>query len=397
MMYSILDTDAYKLSMSYAYFTLYPLAEGTFKFNDRNKEDWRNRPEFMDIMKTEIEMLEDLMLFEDEKEWCIKNIPYIPRTYWEWLTTFRFEPDRIKYWLDENGVFQCEVTDSLYKVTLYEIVMLSIYSQVRNELLYGDENGDCDHKKVIDVLKAKIDYANENDVPFADFGTRRRFNPQVQNTCIETIKEYSNTCKATSNVYLAMKYGLIPTGTMAHEWIMFHAACFGYKRANYLSLEDWINVFRGDLGTALIDTYTTDSFLRTLTKQQALLLQGFRQDSGDEFEVGEKIIARLKELGIDPKTKVIVFSNALDIQKAKKIKDYFEGKCKVAFGIGTNITSDPGIEGFKPANIVMKLSKCRLSPKDPWEDAIKISDDFGKHMGNEKEFEVAKYELKLKV
>jgi nicotinate phosphoribosyltransferase len=393
MMYSILDTDAYKLSMSYAYFTLYPLAEGTFKFNDRNKEDWRNHPEFLKRMKNGIDELYQYHLKSKERDWCIKHIQYIPQTYWEWLETFRFDPSKVNYWIDENGVFQCEVTDVMYKVTLYEIVILSLYSEIRNEILYGSE----DETKVAKILMDKINYANANNVPFADFGTRRRFSPFTQELCIQTIKKHSNTCKATSNVYLAMKYDLIPTGTMAHEWIMFHASCFGYKRANYLALEDWIQVFKGDLGTALIDTYTTDSFLRTLTKQQALLLQGFRQDSGDEFEVGEKIIARLKEFGIDPRTKVIVFSNALDINKAKRIKDYFGGKCKVAFGIGTNITCDLGIEDFKAPNIVMKLSRCRLSPKDPWEDSIKISDDFGKHMGNEKEFEIAKYELKLTI
>lgn len=107
------------------------------------------------------------------------------------------------------------------------------------------------------------------------------------------------------------------------------------------------------------------------------------------------IIARLKEFGIDPKSKVIVFSNALDFDKAKDIYEYFNGRCKVAFGIGTNLTCDTGIEGYKPANIVMKLSQCRLSSKDPWEKCIKISDDLGKHMGDDFEFEIAKHELHL--
>jgi nicotinate phosphoribosyltransferase len=192
-----------------------------------------------------------------------------------------------------------------------------------------------------------------------------------------------------------MKYDLIPTGTMAHEWIMFHAGCFGYKRANYLAMEDWIKVYQGDLGTALIDTYTTNSFLRTLTRQQALLLQGLRQDSGDEIEVGEKIIARYKEFRIDPTTKLIVFSNALDFEKALRVMNYFKGKIKTGFGIGTFITCDPGIVDFVHPNVVMKLSRCRMSPKDPWEDVIKVSGDFGKQMGLKKEFEIAIYQLNL--
>ncbi len=209
------------------------------------------------------------------------------------------------------------------------------------------------------------------------------------------IKEKSLTCTGTSNVYFAMKYNLKPQGTVAHEFIMFHSAVFGYKRANYLSLEAWKNVYRGDLGTALIDTFTTPSFLRTLTKQQALLLTGYRQDSGDEYAVGNAIIKRLKEFGIDPKSKLLVFSNALDFDKANEIYEYFNGRIKVGFGIGTNITCDPMIDGFKPTNVVMKLVLCRLSDKDPWEKCIKISDDIGKYMGDEKEFEIAIYELHL--
>ena len=129
-----------------------------------------------------------------------------------------------------------------------------------------------------------------------------------------------------------------------------------------------------------------------MTKKQAYLLSGFRQDSGDEREVGNKIIKRLKELGIDPNTKTIVFSNALDMEKANDIREYFKGRCKVAFGIGTNLTCDTDME-WKPANIVMKLSQCRISNKDPWENCIKISDDLGKHMGDNAEFQIASHEL----
>ena len=396
-MISILDTDLYKFSQSFAYFTLYPLAEGTFKFNDRNKECWSKKdgPDFMVLIKHELSQLQYVRLTEIEKRWCIEHIPYIPETYWEWLMSFRFEPEKINCWLDEDGVFQCEVTDKMYKVTFYEIAILAIYSEIRNTILDTTENHGYSESEAIRILRQKLNYANENNVPFAEFGTRRRYNGSLHDEICHTIKNESKTCNSTSNVYYAMKWNLIPTGTMAHEWIMFHAGCFGYKRANYLAMEDWIKVYQGNLGTALIDTYTTDSFLRTLTRQQALLLQGFRQDSGDEFEVGEKIIARLKEFGIDPTTKLIVFSNALDLPKAKKIMDYFKGRIKVGFGIGTNITCDPGIDGYKPANIVMKLSKCRMSPKDPWENVIKISDDLGKHMGDNKEFEIAKHQLHL--
>ena len=393
---SILDTDLYKLSMSYAYFSLYPLAQGVFEFQDRAKESWEEYPEIVEQFKMEVAKLTNIRLTDEEKEYCIKNITYIPKTYWEWLTTFRFKSEYFKPWLDEDYVFHCSSGEPdlpLYEETFYEIATLVIYSRLRNKYKGWDEKFNM--KKALARFEEKIDFANRNNIPFSEFGTRRRYSYELQEEIIKLIKEKSLTCTGTSNVYFAMKYNLKPQGTVAHEFIMFHSAVFGYKRANYLSLEAWKNVYRGDLGTALIDTFTTPSFLRTLTKQQALLLTGYRQDSGDEYAVGNAIIKRLKEFGIDPKSKLLVFSNALDFDKANEIYEYFNGRIKVGFGIGTNITCDPMIDGFKPTNVVMKLDTCRLSDKDPWEKCIKISDDIGKYMGDEKEFEIAIHELHL--
>lgn len=387
---SILDNDLYKFSMSNAYMRKYPLAEGTFKFNDRGKEVYDK--ETFDEIKRGICALSSLKLSDAEFEWCMKHIPYIPENYWEWLRQFKFDNNLVNCWLDEENHLQIEVTDKLYKVTLYEVPILAIVSEVRNRK-YG-----CLMKDVISIINKKIDFANEHGLKFSDFGTRRRFSYNVHDAVLNELHNNCRiNCPGTSNVHFAMKYDMIPVGTMAHEWIMFHAGVFGFQRANYLALEDWIDVYQGDLGTALIDTYTTDSFLRTLTKRQAKLLDGFRQDSGDEIIVGNKIINRLKELGIDPSTKLIVFSNALSLPKYKDIYDYFGNRVKKSAGIGTNITCDTGVEGYKAANIVMKLSKVRMSSKDPWENVVKISDDIGKHMGDPVKIDIAKNELHLDI
>lgn len=390
MILSILDTDLYKFSTSNAYFQLYPLAEGTFKFNDRAAEVYDQT--FLDSLKAEFEKLGSLQLSDDEYAYVVTHIKYIPHNYWEWLRGFRFRPEKIEARLDGEGHIQIEVTDFLYRVTLYEVPILAIVAELRNRT----RGVKADNRKAMELLDAKIAYANENRLPFSEFGTRRRFSSELHEAVVARLKEgCPDYCAGTSNVYFAKKYNMTPIGTFPHEWVMFHSGVFGYKRANYLSLEDWIKVYDGALGTALIDTFTTKSFLRTLTMKQAKLLDGFRQDSGDEIEVGEAIIARLKEFGIDPATKIVVFSNALDFPRYKRIMDHFRGKVKVSAGIGTNLTCDPGIEGYRPANIVMKLSRCRMSAKDPWEKVIKISDDKGKHMGDGKEFEIASYELHL--
>ena len=391
MILSILDTDLYKFSTSNAYFHLYPLAEGTFRFNDRAGEVYDES--FLAALKEEFARLGDLALTDAEYVWAVDHIRYIPHNYWEWLRGFRFNPARIDSRLDEEGRLQIEVTDFLYRVTLYEVPILAIVAELRNRFL----GVQADEDAAIRILDEKLQFANDNRLPFSEFGTRRRFSSSLHDRIVAELKEKCpQYCSGTSNVYFAMKYGMTPIGTFPHEWVMFHSGVFGYKRANYLSLEDWIKVYDGALGTALIDTFTTGSFLRTLTMKQAKLLDGFRQDSGDEREVGDAIIARLEEFGIDPRTKIIVFSNALTFPKYKEVMDYFRGRVKVSAGIGTNITCDPGIDGYKPANIVMKLSRCRMSGKDPWEKVIKISDDKGKHMGDGKEFEMAEYELHLK-
>lgn len=390
MILSILDTDLYKFSTSNAYFQLYPLAEGTFKFNDRAAEVYDQ--DFLDALKDEFRKLGQLRLDRQEFDYVCSRIKYIGRNYWEWLYGFSFQPDKIEASLDAEGHLQIEVTDYMYKVTLYEVPILAIVAELRNRY-----NGKAvDTEKALSILDGKLEFANEHALLFSEFGTRRRFSSDLHDAIVRELKDKCpKYCAGTSNVYFAMKYGLTPVGTFPHEWVMFHSGVFGYKRANYLSLEDWIKVYDGALGTALIDTFTTRSFLRTLSMKQAKLLDGFRQDSGDEREVGDAIIARLKEFGIDPMSKVIVFSNALDFQRYKSVVDYFRGRVKVSAGIGTNITCDPGIEGYKPANIVMKLSRCRMSGKDPWEKVIKISDDLGKHMGDDREFDIARYELHI--
>ena len=390
MVQSILDTDLYKFSTSNAYFQLYPLAEGTFTFNDRSADVYDE--EFVAQLRAAFKDMAALRLTHPEFEYVCKHIRYVSRNYWEWLSGFRFEDSKIDCRLDEEGHLRIDVTDLLYKVTLYEVPILATVAELRNRRL--GHKVDVEH--ALSLLDEKIALANREGLVFSEFGTRRRFSFDLHEQVVRRLKEgCPKYCAGTSNVLLAMKYDMVPVGTFPHEWMMFHSGVFGYKRANYLGLEDWIKVYDGALGTALIDTFTTASFLRTLTLKQAKLLDGFRQDSGDEKEIGDMIIARLEEFGIDPRTKLLVFSNALTFPKYSEVAAYFKGRIKISAGIGTNLTCDPGIPGYKAANIVMKLSRCRMSSKDPWEKVIKISDDLGKHLGDNIEFDIATHELHL--
>lgn len=383
---TILDTDLYKFTTSYAYIKLFPYAIGTFSFKDRDETEYTEG--FLEALKSEIYNLSLVALTDEELEYMSAHCRFLPRVYWEWLSSFRFDPNKIEVYLDEQHHLHLEVTDFLYKVTLYEVPLLAIVSEIRNQFF----NRIPDKKEIIERLSGKVELSNTNQLPFSEFGTRRRFSFAVQDIVVAYLKEHANYCTGTSNCYLAMKYDMLPMGTHPHEWFMFHGAQFGYKHANYMALENWVNVYDGDLGTALSDTYTSDSFLTNFSRKQAKLFDGVRCDSGNEYEFVDRLIARYKELGIDPTTKTIIFSNALDFEKALSLYEYCKGKIRCSFGIGTNLTNDTG---YKPSNIVMKLSRCKMNSNQEWRECVKLSDDMGKYMGSSTEVEACLYELRL--
>lgn len=383
---TILDTDLYKFTTSYAYIKLFPYAVGTFSFKDRDETEYTEG--FLNALRNEIQNLKLVALTEEELEYMCSHCRFLPRVYWEWLSSFRFDPQKIEVYLDENRHLHMEVTDYLYKVTLYEVPLLAIISEIKNQFL----NRIPDKNSILEKLEGKIALSNNYGMLFSEFGTRRRFSFEVHDIVVAYLKEHARFCTGTSNCYFAMKYDMKPMGTHPHEWFMFHGAQFGYKHANYMALENWVNVYDGDLGTALSDTYTSDSFLSNFSRKQAKLFDGVRCDSGDEFEFIERLIARYKELGIDPTTKTIIFSNALDFEKALSIYEYCKGKIRCSFGIGTNLTNDTG---YQPSNIVMKLSRCKMNLNQEWRECVKLSDDMGKHMGSISEVEACLHELRI--
>lgn len=300
MIYSILDTDLYKFTTSYAYIKLFPNAQGTFTFTDRDHTVYSDR--FLAELKDAIDNMQRITLTGDELEYMTQSSRFLPRVYWEWLSSFRFQPEKVKISLDEERHLHMEVTDYMYKVTLYEVPLLALVSEVKNQV-----SGNVpDPAEVTARLVDKVALSNRHHLSFSEFGTRRRFSFEVHDTVIGYLKQHAQYCTGTSNCYFAMKYGMRPMGTHPHEWFMFHGAQFGYKHANYMALENWVNVYDGDLGTALSDTYTTDAFLSNLSRKQAKLFDGVRCDSGNEFEFTDRLIARYQEFGIDPTTKTII-------------------------------------------------------------------------------------------
>lgn len=386
MIHTILDTDLYKFTTSYAYIKLFPYAMGTFSFKDRDETAYTEV--FLSKLKTEVANLAKVTLADKELEYMTRNCRFLPPVYWEWLSSFRFQPEKIDIHLDKEHHLNIEITDYLYKSTLYEVPLLAIVSEIKNQI----QGNVANTEEIICKLSEKVVLSNEHQLSFSEFGTRRRFSFDVQDRVIGYLKKSAHYCTGTSNCYFAMKYEMKMMGTHPHEWFMFHGAQFGYKHANYIALENWVNVYDGDLGIALSDTYTSDIFLTNLSRKQAKLFDGVRCDSGNELEFIDKLTARYKELGIDSTTKTIVFSNALDFGKALEIQEYCRGKIRCAFGIGTNLTNDTG---FKPSNIVMKLTQCKMNVNQEWRECVKLSDDIGKHIGSPEEVRACLYDLRL--
>ena len=280
MVYSLLDTDLYKFTTSYAYMKLFPDAKCQFVFKDRNNTP--RTEEFLENFKKAYKKYcEETFLSEEEWRWLMDPdiIPGIPKVYWEWLFGFYYEYDKVNIYLDENKVLCIEGPfDYAFKASLYEIPSMFLVPEVNNV------DKPIAWTEFINDLDNKIRIAKKNEFTFSEFGTRRRFSQEIQDKVCQYLSSYKDVCSGTSNVYFAKKYGMKPIGTHPHEWFMFHGALFGYKSANKLALENWLNVYNGKFAIGLTDTYTSLNFFKAFDDHLARAYDGIRQDSGDEYE-----------------------------------------------------------------------------------------------------------------
>lgn len=381
MIKSILEQDLYCFSVSHFFSRKFPDSIGELVFFDRNNTEYTE--EFVEEFKRNLYTIKNLKLLPEEFEWVKNRIKYIPEFYWEWLRQWRFDPEKVNISLDEKHHLKISVIDKMYRMALYEIPILATLS----EMMHKEDK--VDMSEVLGKLEKKIELSNREKLWFCEFGLRRRYSFNVHEEVIRMLKEKSTYCTGTSNVYFAMKYNMIPQGTMNHQLCSFMNSMYGYRQGSYVMMENWEDVYDSQLGCVLTDTITSKAFFDQLSRKHAFLFPSFRQDSGDEYMFVNLMINRLKELGVDPKDKTVVFSNALDMEKFKDISEYCAGRIKKAVaGIGTNLTCD--IPGIKPANIVMKSVRCRMNENKPWIPCIKLSDDLGKHTGDPAEIQLCK-------
>jgi nicotinate phosphoribosyltransferase len=376
------STDHYKLTIGAAILRKFPDTWVKWKFKCRNVGIvWTQ--EMVDEINAQLDHLCTLRVTEEEVAF-VRSIRYIPKGYPEFLRMLQLDRSLIKVRLDEDGVLNIESEGPWFLTTYFEIPVLAIVNEVYFYFLAGGNRAAIE--TLLDgaekLLSEKIQQAKfHQGFTFTDFGTRRRFSKDWQESVIARLaKELPGTFNGTSNPYFAMKYGLTPIGTVAHEWYMVGQALENVTLAHSQSymLQSWVDVYRGDLGTALSDTLGTDKFLKDFDQYFAKLYDGLRHDSGDPFDWGEKILDHYESMNVSPINKTLVFSDGLTMSRALELFEHFKGRVRTTFGIGTSLTND--IPGVTPLNIIMKLDFVNSRP------VAKLSDNPGKRMCSDPAF-----------
>ena len=348
---SLLDTDLYKFNMNQVIFHKHTDLSGEYYFRCRNK-DVRFTPEMLEEIKAQIDHLCTLRFTREELDY-MRSIRFIKNDYVEFLRLWHPIRDYVETGLEENGELRIVVRGPLFAAMQFEIYLLEIVNEVYFRMKY-------DYNRLLASAKERLDRKIEDfrsgkyTFSFAEFGARRRLSGEWEDEVVRRLATETKNCVGTSNVYLAMKYNLIPIGTYAHEYVQMYQGIDSIPLAytNHYALEDWYDEYKGDNGTALTDTVTTDLFLLDFNRAMVNNFTGVRHDSGDPYAWGEKMIAHYKKYGADPKTKLLLFSDSLNFDKAQQLYDYFKDRAKVSFGIGTFCSNDTEEEAL---NIVIKL------------------------------------------
>jgi len=377
---SLLETDLYKFTMWQALLHGHPSAQAEYAFTCRNRSAYPLAELKADVER-ELDHLCTLSFTAEEVRY-LRGLRFIKSDFADLLTVFRFQRHFITVDTDGESL-AIRAAGPQVHVMGFEIYVLYIV----NELYFrrfDQQAALAEGRKRLGEKIAMLHAFSHEDrkrhpFEFFDFGVRRRFSGAWQEEAVATLaREVPEYFKGTSNVYLAMKYKLVPIGTMAHEYLQSFQS-FGVRLRDFqkAALEEWVQEYRGDLGTALTDVVGMDAFLDDFDLYFAKLFDGLRHDSGDPVVWGEKALGHYAKLRIDAHTRRLVFSDGLDLPAAFSLYRHFADRTMTGFGIGTNLSNDMGL---KPLNIVMKLMSCNGQP------VAKLSDSAGKTLCKDETF-----------
>lgn len=376
VLHTLLDTDAYKLHMQQAVFHHYYDVHVVAEFRCRG-DDLLGI--YADSIREQVDAMQHLTLQDDEYQW-LSGLPFFKTDYLNWLRDFRYKPEQVTV-TNENGKLDIRLEGPWREVIMWEVPLLAVIS----ELAHRYRSPEMGVAQAVASLENKLaafttltEGLDMSRFRLMDFGTRRRFSREVQQAIVKRLQQ-EPWFVGTSNYDLARRLNLTPMGTQAHEWFQAHQQISpDLANSQRAALAAWLEEYPNQLGIALTDCITMDAFLRDFGPEFAERYQGLRHDSGDPVEWGEKAIAHYQKLGIDPMSKVLVFSDNLDLAKAVELYRHFNTRVNLSFGIGTRLTCD--IPQVKPLNIVIKLVECNGKP------VAKLSDSPGKTICHDKAF-----------
>ena len=375
------DDDLYKFTMCCAVIDNYPRAQVKYSFADRNATVYP--PGFAEAVSEQVRMLEEVTVTEDEIDFMKRSCPYIPHWFYTFLRGYRYNHRQVTVSQDEAGHLAIGFEGSWSDTILLEVKVLAIVAELYYRLTGIDRNLDYEAHYRRTYLKGER--LLEAGCSFSDMGMRRRASYRAQDVAVKALKDSAEQFASapgrfvgTSNVHFAMKYGLKPIGTMAHEIVAAIAGMYGPQMANHIAMNAWRHTYRGALGTYLYDTYGWRIFSLNFSEDFACMFKGLRVDSGNNLEQMRLIEEKYRSLGIDPRTKQIVFSNGLNTDEAIALQRAAQGRCIPSFGIGTHFTND--FPGVTPMNIVIKLIAAKITESWPfYNDTCKLSEDAGKY------------------
>lgn len=382
---SLLETDLYKFSMLQAILHAYPMNTAEYRFVCRNTPAFP-LAELANAVNAQLDHLCSLRFTPDELDYLAER-RYIKPDFIQFLRIFQLHRPFIQARAD-GQTLEIIAKGPQIHVMLFEIYVLAIVNELYfRRLAQGKEErtletGRARLQEKIGLLRKELGQSSEqrrHPFEFFDFGLRRRYSGDWHDEVVRTLKDALPACfRGTSNVYLARKFGLVPIGTMAHEYLQtFQTVGIQLRHFQKAALEAWVQEYRGDLGTALTDVIGMDAFLADFDLYFAKLFDGLRHDSGDPIEWGEKALSHYARLRIDPHTKRLTFSDGLDVPGALALYRHFGDRVPLGFGIGTNLSNDLG---HTPLNIVMKLVQCNEQP------VAKLSDSPGKTLCDDTTF-----------
>jgi nicotinate phosphoribosyltransferase len=370
---SLLDTDLYKFTMMQAVLHQFPGAQVSYKFKCRTP-GVKLAP-YVDDIRTEIRSLCKLQFTEQELDW-MRALRFIKSDFVDFLGLFRLNEKYIDVMALPNGEIDIRIQGPWLHTILFEIPVLAIVNEVYFRHTQPVPNY-VEGRQRLDTKIAQLQEADLGDLKIADYGTRRRFSKAWHEEVLRVLTSrlgsgLTGRFAGTSNALFAMKLGLTPLGTMAHEYLQACQALGPRLRdSQVFGFETWAREYRGDLGIALSDVYGIEPFLRDFDMYFCKLFDGARHDSGDPFTWGERMIEHYKSNRVDPLTKILIFSDGLTVPRTIELYQRFRGRCQLAFGIGTNLTNDLG---YEPLQIVIKMVQCNGQP------VAKLSDTPSKNM-----------------